>query len=554
VSLGQSVSASTFFSATDNPDNPITWYQVTNTGGGGGYFTLNGQEQTPGQTFYVSADQLSDLAYVGGNTSGVADSIQVSAFDGAIWSPAATFDVVAANSWEATGIDQLVTGNPNSPATLAGGFSGDTLVGGSGQDTFVYGAGSGPEFISETAPTASASDNILQFGSGITPGSITLSEAPGGVLTLTTGSNGDSVSIEGFDPANPLGSAGIQQFQFSDGTDLSFSQLLAQANESAGSFENADGTFTNYSFSPGGPALYIDDTVNTIGQITEDYNLDNDGSTVVTTFTYGDNGISLGDGFQNVTGFSENVTNPDGSTDDNTVSFNPDGSFTDTEVATAAGASASTTTIDNFGASGNMLSEDITNPDGSTEDSTFTYNGDGSYVETTVSTAAGAALSTTEVQQFNAEGQLVNQNIYTPSADGSYTDSWSKSDGSSGTYWWNSSTLEYQETWNNADGSSFTDTYQFAPGGSPGANGFSFTETYSDSSGDAGSRTYDATTGVTTVSWDSAQTGAISGTSPNDSGFIGLQLQGEVTNSINDPAYFNPLVSPAFNAFLTAHG
>ncbi len=364
VSLDQSVSASTFFSATDNPDNPITWYQVTNTGAGGGYFTLNGQEQTPGQTFYVSTDQLSQLAYVGGSTSGTADTVQVSAFDGAIWSPATTFDVVSdndTNSSEATGADQLVIGNPNSPATLTGGFSGDTLVGGSGQDIFVYAAGSGPEVISETAPPTSTSDNILQFGSGITPGSITLSEAPGGVLTLTSGSNGDSVSIEGFDPFNPQDSLSIQQFQFSDGTDLSFSQLLAQANASAGSFEDADGTTTNYSFS----------------------------SDLL----------------------SETVTNPDGSTNNLTSSYNADGSHTDTEVYTAAGASVSTTTIENFDAAGDLLSKDVTEPNGSTNDLTFSYNADGFHTETRVFTAAGASASTTTIESFDAAGDLLLKNV-----------------------------------------------------------------------------------------------------------------------------------------------
>jgi len=114
--------------------------------------------------------------------------------------------------------------------------------------------------------------------------------------------------------------------------------------------------------------------------------------------------------------------------------------------------------------------------------------------------------------------------------------------------------LEYQDTWQNADGSSFTDTYQYASGGSPGGSGVSFTETYSDSSGDSGTRNYSAATGVTTVTWDSVQSGLTSGTSANDSGFFGLQLDGEVSNTTNDLTYFNPLVSANFNAFLAAHG
>jgi Ca2+-binding RTX toxin-like protein len=435
VSSGQSVSASTFFSATDNPDNPITWYQVTNTGAGGGYFTLNGQEQTPGQTFYVSTDQLSQLAYVGGSTAGFADSVQVSAFDGAIWSAATTFGVVpenGTNSFEATNVDQLWTGSPNSPAVLTGGFSGDTLVGGSGQDTFIYAAGSGPEAISETAAPSSTSDNILQFGSGITPGSITLSEAEGGALTLTIGSNGDSVSIEGFDPVNPLGSMGIQQFQFSDGTDLSFSQLLAQANGSVGSFENVDGTTTSYSFSPGESILYSANTFNAAGQTTETYNLNNDDSTSVETFTYSGDGLlttfttvatsAAGAITTTVDSFdaagnelSDNTTNPDGSTDD--LTFYASGNLLSENITNPDGSTDDTT----FDAAGNELSEKITNPNGSTDDFTFSYNADGSCTETEVYTAAGASASTTTISNFDAAGNLLSENITNP--NGSTDDS-----------------------------------------------------------------------------------------------------------------------------------
>jgi hypothetical protein len=212
------------------------------------------------------------------------------------------------------------------------------------------------------------------------------------------------------------------------------------------------------------------------------------------------------------------------------------------------------TTVSMVNAAGQLITQFTTNADGSTNDSTFSYNSDGSYSDTVVSTAAGASVSTTEVQQYNAQGQLINQNVYAPSADGSYTDSWSKPDGSSGTYWWNSSTLEYQENWTNSNGSSWTDDYQYAAGGSPGSTGVSFTETYSDSQGDQGTRQYNASSGITSISWDSSQTGAISGMSSSDSAFVGLQTNGELTNTVNDPTYFNPLVSPAFSAFLTVHG
>jgi hypothetical protein len=221
---------------------------------------------------------------------------------------------------------------------------------------------------------------------------------------------------------------------------------------------------------------------------------------------------------------SVDISNADGSTNDSTFAYNSDASYTDTVVTTPASGIA-TTTAYGYGTQGQLQSVETTNPDGSIIDNSY-----------------------------GNQSQLVSTNTFIPSGDGSYTDTWSTSAGAQGEYWWNASTSEYQETWQNADGTSFTDTYQYAAGGSPANSGYSFTETYNDSGGDSGSRVYNAMMGTTTVSWDSAQTGSISGASANDTGFIGLQLDGEVTNTVNNPTYFNPLVSSAFNAFLTAHG
>jgi hypothetical protein len=80
----------------------------------------------------------------------------------------------------------------------------------------------------------------------------------------------------------------------------------------------------------------------------------------------------------------------------------------------------------------------------------------------------------------------------------------------------------------------------------------SFTETYTDSNGDQGTRQFDASTGIVNLSWDSSATGTETGTT-TDSGFIGLQNDGELTNTQADPSFFNPAVSSAFQNFLAAH-
>ena len=201
---------------------------------------------------------MPQLAYVAG-TGGSTDAIQVSAFDGLVWGDTTCFNVSpTASLYQATGADEGVTGGTSGPDTLVGGYGGDTLVGSSGQDTFEYNAGSGAESILETAPLTSTSDNVLAFGSGITPATLTLAAAAGSELVLSTGVGGDSVSIEGFDPLNPLQSFPIQSIAFPDGESLTLLQLLSDdaVTGTSGSITNADGSVTSYDFTPSGQQIY----------------------------------------------------------------------------------------------------------------------------------------------------------------------------------------------------------------------------------------------------------------------------------------------------------
>jgi hypothetical protein len=246
------------------------------------------------------------------------------------------------------------------------------------------------------------------------------------------------------------------------------------------------------------------------------------------------------------------VTNPDGSTDNATFVYHADGTFTGTDVTTPAGGSP-TTTVTGYDDQHRWLSVDVTNPDGSTDNSTYVYNADGTFTGSEVKTPAGGGPVTTTISSYDAQAHALTQNTYTPSADGSYTDTWAVAGGPQGSYWWNSSTREYQENWYNSDGTQWTDNYQYAAGGSPGSTGYSFTESYTASDGSHGTRQFDASSGVTSLGWDSATSGPLSGTT-TDAGFIGLQKDGELTNTQPDPTFFNPTVSPGFNAFLTGHG
>jgi Ca2+-binding RTX toxin-like protein len=417
--------------------------------------------------------------------------------------------------------------------------------------------------------------NLYDADNALTFSSASSYDARGLLLSAETTNADASVDSQSYEGGGRLASAGTT---LADGA----------AATALYSF-NLDGSWSDTTTltSAGGDSISTVYSYNAAGQLQSADPTSTSGST--TDHTY--------DGDDRV--LTTDIITPDGSTQNSSYDYNVDGSYTDTVVSTPLG-DAATTTVYSYDTSGDLQSAntsnadgstsnlsynsqgriaaiDVVDADGSTRDSSFAYSGsDASYTDTLVSTPAGG-LATTSTYDYNAEGQLqsvdvanpdgslsdrsydtegdlVNSNNYVPYADGSYADSWSKSDGSSGTYWWSASTGEYMENWYNADGSSFTDTYQYATGGSPANSGFSFTETFTDSSGDSGSRVYDATTGTTTVSWDSTLTGPISGTSPSDSGFIGLQLNGETTNTANDPTYFNPLLSSAFNDFLTAHG
>jgi hypothetical protein len=386
--------------------------------------------------------------------------------------------------------------------------------------------------------------------------------AAGGALVASIGTGGDSVTLAGFNPTDPLNSMPLQQFQFANGTSLSFEQLLNQVAASSGEVINPDGSISYYHFSPGQDQVYEGQTyaagsgagqqflVNADGTIRE-YTLDGQGRPQSTEATF-----------------------TDGSIVDSTYSYNADGSYTQIEVNTDGGAGGTTTAVMHFDSAGDLIEQDVTNPNGSTEsdtfdtqgrtvirditqsdgstaDSTYLYNADGTFKQTEVDAPAGGPI-TTQVTDYDSGGNQVSQNSYTPNGGGSYTDSWEKSDGSAGGYWWNASTLEYQAHWSNSDGSYSTDDYQYTAGGAPGGSVVSFTETYSDSSGDQGTRQYSATTGVTSLSWYSSATGTLTGTT-SDSGFIGLQNDGELTNTQHDPSFFNPAVSPAFQSFLAGH-
>ncbi len=112
---------------------------------------------------------------------------------------------------------------------LAGGGGNDRLEGGAGVDTYLYNPGDGLLTIDDTG------SNTLRFGAGISTGSLTLGL---GSLLIRTGSAGDAIHIEGFNPDDVLGQVAIDRFEFANGTVWNYQDLLALGFDLNGSDGN----------------------------------------------------------------------------------------------------------------------------------------------------------------------------------------------------------------------------------------------------------------------------------------------------------------------------
>ncbi|MBI4291740.1 MAG: hypothetical protein HY661_09700 [Betaproteobacteria bacterium] len=121
----------------------------------------------------------------------------------------------------AEGEDTLVGGAGND--TLSGGLGKDVLEGGTGDDTYRFDVGDGCDTIDDTATPEAP--NSLVFGPGITPASVTLQ--PGSLL-VGPPENGDEIEFSSFDPDAPEGAYPIGNFEFDDGTVLTYTDLLAR--------------------------------------------------------------------------------------------------------------------------------------------------------------------------------------------------------------------------------------------------------------------------------------------------------------------------------------
>jgi Ca2+-binding RTX toxin-like protein len=142
-----------------------------------------------------------------------------------------------------SGDDHITGGDGND--VIDGGAGADIMLGGTGRDTYVFNLGDGNDTIIEITKEAVGGSHLLfspsicaaaeagignriLFGDGIGVNDVSFSIV-GTTLTVAYGNQGDTVTIENFDPGEANGGAVIDYFEFSDGFGASYRELTNQA-------------------------------------------------------------------------------------------------------------------------------------------------------------------------------------------------------------------------------------------------------------------------------------------------------------------------------------
>jgi Ca2+-binding RTX toxin-like protein len=118
---------------------------------------------------------------------------------------------------------------------IVGGQGNDTLTGGPGHDTYVFNVGDGVDTIIDTA--YSGQGNVVRFGPGITLDDLTLRYEET-TLIIDIGTGGDGLRLSGFDREDALGTHAVDRFEFSDGTAVTYGELIDRGFDLKGTPED----------------------------------------------------------------------------------------------------------------------------------------------------------------------------------------------------------------------------------------------------------------------------------------------------------------------------
>jgi hypothetical protein len=393
------------------------------------------------------------------------------------------------------------------------------------------------------------SGDIIQFGAGITVGNAQF-VLNGSDLLITYGTQGDSALVQGFAPNGSTGNYSIGQFMFADGSAGAYTNdgqgnAFLEACDANGNligifWQSADGSYGNETSNADGSTTGI--AHNPDGSY---YTYADDGQGNSNELDYNASGVKVGANWGKPGGtYGSDVFNADGSSS-GTV-FNADNSYNnyvndghgnittiyfdhnsiETGYSTATNDGLGNTTTTNYSAAGIKLSDSWVNADGSSGSDTFNANGTSSgtvinpakgYSDTFTKTPLGSGRVETVINYTYSDGSTYTTDTV-KATNGDYTQTWSRSDGSSGVTNHNAATGENTGTVNNpakgftevfdntilaggsteskitytyTDGSTYTtDTVKASDG--------SYAQTWSRSDGSSGVTNHNAATGENT--------------------------------------------------------
>ena len=149
---------------------------------------------------------------------------------------------------DGTEFDDFLSGT-NLVDRFRGGRGNDRLDGSDGHDSYFFNRGDGVDTIIDNASVGAG--NEVVFGPGVTSSDLRLDLAADqsypnqSDLLIRVGTNGDAIQLDTFDRGNVLGSHTVESFRFSDGSTLTYEQLLAKGFDLTGTDNDDQITGTN---------------------------------------------------------------------------------------------------------------------------------------------------------------------------------------------------------------------------------------------------------------------------------------------------------------------
>ncbi|MBU1052976.1 MAG: putative Ig domain-containing protein [Proteobacteria bacterium] len=150
----------------------------------------------------------------------------------------------AGNDWIIVGADTDIIEAGEGDDTIEGLGGNDIISGGSGDDTYFFNLGEGNLTINDLADVTGGNRIIL--GENIIPDDLKLIAGQDS-FTIMVGDQGDSITLNSFNPADVYGTRAVNSYEFDSGEVLTYEQLIAKGFEISGT-ETDDlisGTNTN---------------------------------------------------------------------------------------------------------------------------------------------------------------------------------------------------------------------------------------------------------------------------------------------------------------------